>query len=214
MVKLVLQWTLWLKGRDRKLTLPRIQFGARYVDKFGRTQNTPTHRSAMARLARKKFVILLKRGLLAMAHRTIVLPEIIKGNENTGIMWIFDNRLGIFFHIVNKIIFHVYLLEWPRRDHSNEYQRHILYRSIDMYPLLSKKNLRLLYCRRHLTRIVPFTCSINSKPKRSFVTTCLHTCTVPILFVALYSALWLAFSHDRAWNLVPPAMFRPRKFKF
>ena len=44
------------------------------MDKFGKTQNTPTHRSAMARLARKKLVILLNRGLLAMANRTIVLP--------------------------------------------------------------------------------------------------------------------------------------------
>lgn len=38
------------------LTLPRIQLGERKVDILGKTQKRPTHRSANARFARKKFV--------------------------------------------------------------------------------------------------------------------------------------------------------------
>ena len=65
-----------MKPERRKiLTLPRIQVGERKVDRFGNTQNTPTHKSATARLARKKFVILLKRGLRATANNTSVFPE-------------------------------------------------------------------------------------------------------------------------------------------
>ena len=38
-------------------TFPSFQTGASWVDRLGSTQNIPTHKSAPARLAKKKFVI-------------------------------------------------------------------------------------------------------------------------------------------------------------
>ena len=58
-----------------QITLPRTHVGRRKVDKLGRTQKTPTDKSAMAKLPRKKFVIDRRRGLRQIANSTIRFPE-------------------------------------------------------------------------------------------------------------------------------------------
>ena len=44
------------------------------MERLGKIQKAPTQKSAMARFARKKLVILRRRGLLAMANNTIEFP--------------------------------------------------------------------------------------------------------------------------------------------
>ena len=41
------------------LTFPNTQFGLKLIIRFGKTQKTPTKKSATARFAKKKFVIVL-----------------------------------------------------------------------------------------------------------------------------------------------------------
>ena len=48
------------------------------MERLGNTQNIPTQKSATARLARKKLVMLLSRGLLVIANSTIKFPESVK----------------------------------------------------------------------------------------------------------------------------------------
>lgn len=72
-------------------TFPSIQFGWRNVERFGKTQNAPTQKSAMARLPSRKFVMLRSLGLLAMANNTIEFPVII------------ENGLLLHFHLISKI---------------------------------------------------------------------------------------------------------------
>ena len=81
--------------------MPRTQYGERNIDKFGRTQNTPTQRSAAAKFARKKLVIVLIFLCLPITNNTKAFPKREAKITKSSILV----RLKMFYLLFNLDLF-------------------------------------------------------------------------------------------------------------